>query len=391
MSRTTSEAEYYVTCGFFNSDATSARKYDAQDFSKLFDGMVTDGVFASIGDCLVVKAASGNTVNIGTGKCWFNHTWTLNSDILPMVCDPADTLLNRIDAIVLEVNSTQSVRDNCFKYIKGTPSLASEPLKPALINTEFVHQHALCYINRPLGSTEITQANIENVVGTSETPFITALLQTVSLDELLGQWQAQLDEFIAARQDQLDGFIAARQADVNTFVSDNERRYDESIDAKERAADDSIAAKEAAFDEAIATKEAIHNAWSSEIRTEMESLLAEVELWYGNTHTTVDEYLAKIKDKLATDPAISLQLQIGENEIKDILMNGFVDGTQTISPDGSVISSVNSSGWTLVRTFTNNFLTLTSVLTDSNNTELGRLVKNFSSDGLTIASEFTLL
>lgn len=380
MSRITSEAEYYVTCGFFNSDSNGVRKYDAQDFSKLFDGMITDGVFASIGDCLVVKASSGNTVNIGTGKCWFNHTWTLNSNILPMVCDPADTLLNRIDAIVLEVNATQSVKDNCFKYIKGTPALESEPLKPTLVNTDFIHQHALCYIYRPLGSTSISQSNIENVIGTAETPFVTALLQTVSLDELLGQWQTQLDEFIAARQEE-----------VNTFIVDNEQMYDDSIAAKEQAADDSIAAKEQSFDEAIEAKEAEHDSWSAVIRSEMETLLSEVELWYGNTHTTIDGYLAEFKDKLGTDPATALQLQIDENEIKNILMNGFVDGTKNISNDGTFITSTNSDGWTLVTTFTNNFLTITSVLTDSNNTELGRLVKNFSSDGLRSTSEFTII
>lgn len=378
MSRVTSESEYYVTCGFFNSDSTDKRSYDAMDFSKLFDGMVTDGVFASIGDCLIVKPSSGTTVNIGTGKCWFNHTWTLNSDILPIVCDPADGLLNRIDAIVLEVNSTQSVRDNCFKYIKGTP--ATEALKPILTNTEYIHQHALCYINRPMGSTEITEANIENVVGTAETPFITALLQTVSVDELLGQWRAQLNDF-----------IADRQSDVDAFISDNEKAYDDSIAAKEQAADDSIVAKEAAFDKAIADKEAAHDAWSAEIRAEMESLLSEVDLWYGNTHATVDGYLAEIKGKLGTDPATNLQLQIDENEIKNILMNGFTAGNKVISEDNSVITSTNSDGWTLVTTFTNEFLTATTILTDSNGTELGRLVKNISSDGLRITSEFTIL
>ena len=266
MSRITNpDTEYYVTCGFFNSDSTGTRKYDAMDFSKLFDGMVTDGVFASIGDCLIVKAGSGTTVNVGTGKCWFDRTWTLNDDILPITCDDSETLLNRIDAIVLEVNTSQSVRDNCFKYVKGTP--ASEPKKPSLINTEFVHQHALCYITRPAGSTEITQANIENVIGTNETPFITAILQTVSLDELLGQWRTQLDEFVA--QEELD---------IEDFIAKNEEEYDASIVAKEKE-----------FDDAIAAKEAAHDKWSAEIRTEMESLLSEVKLWYTNAHTTVDE------------------------------------------------------------------------------------------------------
>lgn len=378
MSRETSAAEVNVTCGFFNSDSEQPRKYDAVDFCKLFDGMVTDGVFASIGDCLMVKASSGTTVNIGTGKCWFNHTWTLNSEILPIACDPADSQFTRIDAIVLEVNSSHSVRDNSFKYIKGIPS--SEPRKPRLEDTEFIHQHALCYITRPAGINTITQSNIENVVGTEETPFITAILKTISTDELIAQWQAEFDRL-----------IFARQSEVNTFIETNEKAYETSIANKEKKADDSIAAKETAFDSVIAEKGNEYDTWSAQMRVEMETLLAEVDSWHTNTHATIDEYLASMKNKLATDPATNLQLQIDENEIRNALQNGFTDGNKVISEDSSVITSTNSAGWTLVKTFTNAFLTSTSVLTDSNGAELGRLVKNFSSDGLTITSEITLL
>lgn len=378
MSGIKSNAERYVTCGFFNSDGTETgtRKYSAEDFSKIFDGMITDGVFASIGDCLVVKASSENTVNIGTGKCWFNHTWTLNSNILPITCNPAHDNLDRIDAIVLEVN--HSLRDNSFKYIEGTAS--GNPAKPTLENTELVHQHALCYINRPAGSTAITQANIENVVGTAQTPFVTAILQTVSLDTLLGQWQAQLNEF-----------IAERQSEVDLFISANEAEYDESIATKEVAADNSRTSKESEFDALMARKESDYDTWSSELMTQMESLLSEVNVWYGDTNALIDEYLTNMKNKLATDPAAALQLQIDEHEIRAILTNGFTDGSKTISDDGSVITSVNSSGWTLLQTFTNGFLTLTAVLKNSDGRELGRMVKNISSDGLRITSEITLL
>lgn len=379
MSGIKSNAERYVTCGFFNSDGTETgvRKYSAEDFSKIFDGMITDGVFASIGDCLVVKASSENTVNIGTGKCWFNHTWTLNSNILPITCNPAHDNLDRIDAIVLEVNATQSVRDNSFKYIEGTAS--GNPSKPILENTELVHQHALCYINRPAGSTAITQANIENVVGTAETPFVTAILQTVSLDALLGQWQAQLDEF-----------IAERQSEVNLFISANEAEYDKSIAAKEAAADSSIASKETEFNALMARKESDYNTWSSELMDQMETLLSEVRVWYSDTNALIDEYLTNMKGKLATDPAAALQIQIDEHEIRTILTNGFTDGSKTISDDGCIITSVNSSGWTLLQTFTNGFLTLTAVLKNSDDRELGRMVKNISSDGLRITSEITV-
>ena len=356
-----------VTCGFFNSTEGDPRRYDAADFSKLFDGIILDGVFGSIDDKLYVTAQEGNTVHVGAGKCWFNHTWTRNSEPLPIECDPADAQFPRIDAIVLEVNSSDSVRDNCFKYIKGTAG--TNPSRPSLIDTSFVHQHALCYITRPAGSTSISQSNIRNVIGTDETPFITSVLKAVSINELFSQWQ-----------DDLDTFCGDEKEKISYFIEQQEAIYDQSRLSKEKK-----------FDEAIVAKEAAHDAWSAELRREMESLLTEAESWFTNTHTTVDNYLTRIKGKLETEAATNLQLQIDENEIKDILMNGFAGGTKGMSEDCTIITSTDSLGRKLVKTFTNNFATSTTVLTDEHNTELGRLVKNFSSDGLTITSEITLL
>lgn len=112
-----------VTCGFYNS-LNGDRKYDAMQISSIFDGLIIDGVFASIGTAFAVKAAGGLTLNIGIGKAWFNHSWTLNDSILPMEASESEVLLDRIDAVVLEVNGMESVRDNTIKIVKGTPSSA---------------------------------------------------------------------------------------------------------------------------------------------------------------------------------------------------------------------------------------------------------------------------
>ena len=121
MSKVTNpSSEGSVTCGFFNS--INDRKYNAEQMSSIFDGLINDGVFASIGDTLVVSASSGNTVSVGTGKCWFDGTWTLNDAPLLIDCGSSEPLQTRIDAIVVEVNKNNDVRDNFIKVIKGTAS-----------------------------------------------------------------------------------------------------------------------------------------------------------------------------------------------------------------------------------------------------------------------------
>lgn len=91
-----------VTYGFYNS-LNGDRKYDSAQMSSIFDGLIVDGIFASIGTAFAVRAAGGLTVNVGIGRAWFDHTWTLNDSILPLEAPEAEVLLDRIDAVVLEV------------------------------------------------------------------------------------------------------------------------------------------------------------------------------------------------------------------------------------------------------------------------------------------------
>ena len=127
-----------ITSGFFNS-VNGDRKYDAMQMSSIFDGLIIDGIFASIGTAFVVKATTAQTVNVGIGKAWFNHTWTLNDAVLPLECPDSELLLNRIDAIVLEVNTTETVRENSIKIIRGTP--ATDPSRPTLIKEGTIYQY----------------------------------------------------------------------------------------------------------------------------------------------------------------------------------------------------------------------------------------------------------
>lgn len=59
-----------VTYGFFNS-VNGDRKYNADQMSSYFDGLVTDGVYEKIGDALIVKAGTGMQVSIRKRSCCY--------------------------------------------------------------------------------------------------------------------------------------------------------------------------------------------------------------------------------------------------------------------------------------------------------------------------------
>lgn len=331
-----------VSSGFFNS-LNGDRKYNAAQMSAIFDGLIIDGVFASIGTAFAVNAAGGLTVNVGIGKAWFDHTWTVNDSILPMTAPEAEVLLDRIDAVVLEVNGTESVRENTIKFVKGNPS--SAPSRPTLTNEGNVHQYPLCYIYRKYGTAIINQADITPMVGTESTPFVTGILQTISLDELLGKWQDELDRFTDARSQEVDDWIAQEESDFTTWF--NEMKAD-------------LQQEQTVLDQWIASEQADFLAWYNQM-----------------------------KDQLSGDVAGNLQLEINKEEVKRILLVGFEDGTKEFSDDGTVITSTASDGRTLTKTFSDGFLTMTNVLKSAAGAEVARAVKTFDSDGKLISTVVT--
>lgn len=179
-----------VSSGFFNSVAGD-RKYDAAAIASVFDGIITDGVFVNYGGHLLVTQDTGLNMNVSvaSGRAWFNHTWTYNNGLLFLTLDASEAVLNRIDAVILEVDSSDNVRNNSIKILKGTP--ASNPVNPTLTNTTTKHQYALAYIRVNAGVTGIASNVITNNIGTLSTPFSTGLLESLSIDDLYTLWESQ--------------------------------------------------------------------------------------------------------------------------------------------------------------------------------------------------------
>jgi len=194
-----------VTFGFYNS-INKDRQYNSAQMSSLFDGIINDGVFASIGVSLVVEAGTGMGVIVGEGRAWFNHTWTNNDAELPLTVTAAEMTLNRIDAVVVEVDSSDATRANSIKIVKGLP--ASIPVNPIMTDTEYVHQYPLAYIYVAAGVTAITGLNITNAVGTAACPFITGLLQTMTVDGITNILTAEFEDWFAGVQGTLSGDVA---------------------------------------------------------------------------------------------------------------------------------------------------------------------------------------
>lgn len=189
-----------LTSGFFNSK-NHDRLYDATQISTLFEGLINDGVYQGVGNIFKVSASNGMNVTVDTGRAWFNNTWTRNDALIVLTVPTAEQVLKRIDAVVIEVNSLETVRNNSIKIVKGTP--ASNPSKPSLTKNDDVHQYPLAYITVDPNVTVITQQKIQNAVGTSACPFVTGIIDTLDIDNLIAQWSSEFNVLFAELEDMI--------------------------------------------------------------------------------------------------------------------------------------------------------------------------------------------
>lgn len=281
--------------GFFNS-VDHDRLYDATDISRLFDGLIRDGIFASIGDCMVVKQSNQMNVTVGTGRAWFNHTWSYNDALYPVTIPPSEILMDRIDAVVLEINSVEAVRANSIKLIKGTPS--STPTKPALTNTKEVHQYPLAYITVGKEVTSIRQADIENCVGTSVCPFVTGILEVISIEQLIPQWK-----------DILNRFVEENTANFNTWMNGEKQNYQAWLTAAKKEITDWQATSKSDYQKWYNSIKNGYDQWFATIKAAYDANWSTFQQWEKASQTEFDKWFENIKNKLEGDLGAKLTLE----------------------------------------------------------------------------------
>lgn len=203
-----------LTYGFYNS-LNHDRKYDARQISMLFDGLITDGVYRSIGSAFAVSVNSGMILNVAEGRAWFDHTWTLNDTIMTVTLPEAHSVYTKIVAVIIRVDKANRVNSIVCK--EGTAG--SEPKKPTMDKTANLSEYPLAYVTIDPGVTEISPGKIEQVIGSSECPFVTGVIQGVSIDTLIHNWKDEFDILFAQMERQITQLVSGTLVDKSvTFA-----------------------------------------------------------------------------------------------------------------------------------------------------------------------------
>ena len=275
-----------LTFGFYNS-INHDRRYDAVQVGQIFDGIIQDGVYRSYKSAMMPKESSqDNQIIIQPGRAWFDHTWSYNDSDLSVTMPEPEAFLNRIDAVVLEINSQQGVRANSIKVLQGTAS--DDPQKPNLIRTVGCNQYPLCYVTRYGGQNHINTADIEIAIGTSECPFVIGAVEGITVDQLLVQWNAEFDSWKYQQKVKWNAFQEGSESRISKYESNMEQQFFSWMEAQKRN-----------YSKFLDHNEIAWNRWFSHIKTELDGDVA------GHLQSQIDD-IAKFKNIYVVDKTLFL-------------------------------------------------------------------------------------
>lgn len=205
-----------VTSGYFDS-IDHDRLYDAATMSNYFEGLVSDGIYENIGDKFIVQAVSGLTISVGSGRGLIKTRWIKNDASVSFELDAADVQLNRIDAVVLRLDLTESGREITIAVKKGTP--AANPTAPIMTRNTDIYELCLAYVRINRGTTSISQSYVTDMRASSLCGYVIGLIKQVDTAELFLQWQTAYENYYAESTAAFDAYMAAKRAEFTEWFN----------------------------------------------------------------------------------------------------------------------------------------------------------------------------
>ena len=205
-----------ITYGFFNS-LNGDRTYDADQMSEYFDGLVSNGVYESVGGGLQVLAVSeGMAVNVSTGRALINCKWLNNSAVLTLDITAAHAILNRWTAVIVRLDIVNRLMTITTK--DGTP--ATDPVKPPMQSDASMIEMCLAYVYVAADSGSISQADITDMRGTNLCGWVTGLIEQVDTATLFLQWQTAFNNYYQQMTSAFNDWFntLTDELQVNTFI-----------------------------------------------------------------------------------------------------------------------------------------------------------------------------
>lgn len=144
---------------FFGGEEGSEPEYTQVNFAEVLAKIFSNGVFADINDELAVveNDPASLSVVIGLGEAWINGYWYQNTADLVKSLAAADPDNDRIDRIVLRLDTVTNFKIS-VEVLAGTP--AGSPSAPALTQTATTYEISLAQVLVEATVTSVADAKI---------------------------------------------------------------------------------------------------------------------------------------------------------------------------------------------------------------------------------------
>ncbi len=192
-------AEHYR---FFNSAEDDLREYTAAEFAEYFSRFLSDGLYTVNGRAgLKVSPGTGLSVNIDTGYAFIRGYMYKNDSEMTRTLEPADTMLDRIDRIILRFDEV--AREIKVVVKKGT--FSSTPQAPAIEVSSTVKEMTLAQVRIRKSSAAISTQDITDERFLATCGLVSSLID-IPAQEMWDIWNDALDS-IEAQWDAREGTI----------------------------------------------------------------------------------------------------------------------------------------------------------------------------------------
>ena len=184
---------------FFNSvidqEGNPDRPFDANDFSKYFGTLIKNGVFPNPSTNFQIQGDQENmSVKAERGLAWIEGHLRYDDSVFILNIDPADSVLDRIDRVVLRLDTLE----RCIKWVvkKGEPS--AKPIAKELQRDADAYEIGIADVAVNHGIASITQSMITDLrMSTELCGWVTGTvtqIDTTTLFNQLEQWKSEYIE-----------------------------------------------------------------------------------------------------------------------------------------------------------------------------------------------------
>lgn len=197
-----------IKSGYFNS-VSGDRKYNAEDMTMYFKGLVSDGVYQTVGNMLAVTPGDGLTVNLDTGRALVNMHWIENDSMVNIDLGSASVSTEQYKLIILRCDLSENVR-SVSVTVKDSSS-GTVVLK----NDENIKELCLARVRIRKNASTISQSDVRDYRGSTYCPWITGLIQQVDTSKLNEEFYAYYDE----QTKTLDAWLNQQKKDFESWLS----------------------------------------------------------------------------------------------------------------------------------------------------------------------------